>query len=233
MPNDEWDSLGIEELRKRLLDAVLLADLTTARHILQASEQSADLGRIVTDLLEPMLEIIGREWEQDKLSLAQGYVAAKIAREVLERANTLNPASDAPPPGGAKIAVIGNIEDDYHALGRTMVVTFLKSAGWHVHDLGNDVPAADFVQHAVQLGAKVIGVSAMTHTTAANIRLVRDEIDRKGLTGRIQLAVGGAVFNLRPDLLAEVGGDGTARNALAAPKLFEDLWQRATELESR
>ena len=47
---------------------------------------------------------------------------------------------------------------------------------------------------AQEVRARVIGVSAMTMTTARRVRSVREDIDRRGLGGRIQLAVGDAVF---------------------------------------
>ena len=59
---------------------------------------------------------------------------------------------------------------------------------------------------------------------------IREEIDRRGLTGRIQLAVGGAVFQLRPELVAAFGGDGTAASAVEASALFQDLWERSRRL---
>ena len=112
--------------------------------------------------------------------------------------------------------VIGNIEEDFHALGRQMVRTFSRAEGWDVIDLGNDVPAAEFVSKALAAGARVIGVSAMMSTTAGNVAKVRAEIDRRGLNGRLRLAVGGAVFVVLPGLADEVGADGSAPNALAA-----------------
>jgi len=51
------------------------------------------------------------------------------------------------------------------------------------------------------------------------------------LTGRIQLAVGGAIFVLRPGLVQEVGGDGTARNAFLVPALMAELAARAKAAE--
>ena len=80
---------------------------------------------------------------------------------------------------------------------------------------------------AIQHQARVIGVSAMTLTTARNIRHLRDEIDSRGLKGKVQLGVGGAVFILNPSLVEEVGGDGTAKNALIAVSLFDRLWDEA------
>ncbi|GAB1484745.1 hypothetical protein MASR2M78_35630 [Treponema sp.] len=122
-----------------------------------------------------------------------------------------------------KIAVIGNIEDDYHSIGRRMVATLLRMDGWLVKDLGNDVLAKAFVDEALRMEASVIGVSAMMLTNAQNIRKVRKEIDNRKLENKIKLAVGGAIFVMRPELADEVGGDGTAINAIECPMLFNRL----------
>ena len=66
--------------------------------------------------------------------------------------------------------------------------------GWQVHDLDNDVPAEQFVNKAIEVGAFVMGASAMTQTTALNIRKLRDLVDSQGLRDRLKLVVGGAVF---------------------------------------
>ena len=171
----------------------------------------------IIDLLEPALDEIGRRWTADKISLAAGYLAGKIAEDVLLKAVQ---AEEAVPETKGPI-VIGNVEDDYHSLGRRMIGVFLRTAGWKVIDLGNDVQATDFVDAAVAHDAKIIGVSAMMLTTAENIRKIRLEIDRRGL--HIKLAVGGAVFKIRPELVAEVGGDGTAANAVDVPRLMDHL----------
>lgn len=182
----------------------------------------------VNDLLEPVLERLGEDWSREKISLAQGYVAGKIAEDVLLAAASTRSdlLLDAKGP-----VVLGNVEDDYHSLGRKMVAVFLRAAGWKVVDLGNDVAPADFVDAAVRHRARVIGVSAMMLTTAENIRAVRTELDARGLSGRIRLAVGGAVFKLRPELVGEVGGDGTAPSAIQAPALFDILWAASLEGE--
>lgn len=184
-------------------------------------------------LLEPTLRRVGERWAEDRISLAQGFVAGKVAQDFLALSAGAM-ASECPPPrtlvddgGPPLIAVLGNIEDDYHALGRTMVASFLRLRGWDVRDLGADVAAETFVDRAVETGACVIGVSAMMLTTARNVAAVREVLEKRGLAASIKLAVGGAVFKLRPELTAEVGGDGTAGAALDAPELFERL-RRAT-----
>jgi methanogenic corrinoid protein MtbC1 len=84
-----------------------------------------------------------------------------------------------------------------------------------------------FVDKAIEVGAFVVGASAMMQTTALNIRKLRDLIDARGLKGRLKLAVGGAVFNWRPELVAEVGGDGTSGNAAVVDTLFQRLQAEA------
>jgi Predicted cobalamin binding protein len=101
------------------------------------------------------------------------------------------------------------VEDDYHFPGPQDGRRVSARRRWRVIDLGNDVSPADFVAAALEHGARVIGVSAMMLTTAENIRAVRAEIDARGLKGKVLLAVGGAVFKLRPELMHESGG--TAR----------------------
>jgi len=177
------------------------------------------------------------------------YVAGKIAEDLIDRVIAEAEAGGAAVParggagsapgGGAgagrgaawgrpgtgfpRIAVLGNAEDDYHGLGRRLVSAFLRVGGWKVVDLGYDVLPEAFVDAALREGARVVGVSAMMLTNAKNILRVRKEIDRRGLSSSLKLAVGGAVFVMRPELVAEVGGDGSADTAMEAPALFERL----------
>ncbi len=124
-----------------------------------------------------------------------------------------------------------NIEDDFHSLGREVVLSFLEAHGWKIYDLGNDVIASELVDKAVEVGAKVVGVSSMMLSTAMNIKSVREELDRRGLSKKIKLAVGGAIFTLRDTLIDEVGGDGTCKNAVGAHDLFRFLWAKVEEEE--
>jgi methanogenic corrinoid protein MtbC1 len=220
-PSDDVNARGWTD---QLLNAMIRADRpAAARVIRQAIAEGMAADRVLADVLDPALAQIGRLWGRETVSLAQTFVAAKIAEDIL---------LSCVPEGGAEAphrqpAVIGNIEDDFHSLGRRIVGSFLRAAGWVVHDLGNDVPAEQFVDRAIEVGAAVVGVSAMMQTTALGIRKIRATIEARGLEGRLKLAVGGAVFNWRPDLIAEVGGDGTAVNASGADALFQRLQAEA------
>lgn len=208
----------------RLLAAMVEADRPAAAVLIERIlAEGLAPERVIADVLDPALLKLGRLWGTESVSLTQTFVAAKIAEDVLVRCVPRAGATTAP----LSPVVIGNIEDDFHSLGRRIVGSFLRAAGWDVHDLGNDVLPEQFVDKALEVGAVVVGASAMMQTTALNIRKLRALIDARGLQGRLKLAVGGAVFNWRPDLVAEVGGDGTAPNAAGVDTLLRRLQAEA------
>lgn len=222
------NTTDIEKLKEDLFSLMLDAEREGAVAMLLGFARGRGFQAAVNDLLEPVLQRVGEDWSRERISLAQGYVAGKIAEDVLLAAASSHGDLRLDVKGPV---ILGNVEDDYHSLGRKMVGVFLRAAGWKIVDLGNDVSPAAFVDAAVEHGARVIGVSAMMLTTAENIRAVREELDSRGLSGRIRLAVGGAVFKLRPELVREVGGDGTAASAIQAPPLFDRLWTGEPEGE--
>lgn len=213
----------MNEIKNACLQAILNSDRDLANQLIDDWVIDHGYDTVLPDILDPILEELGNLWTvQSDITFAQVYVSAKIAEDiivkVLEHTN-IEKASK------YKI-VIGNIEDDFHSLGRRLVSTFLASSDWDVIDLGNDVTPKEFVDKALEEDAKIIMVSAMMYTTAQNIKLLRQEIDNRGLKNKILLAVGGAVFNLRQDLWQEVGADGSSRNAIEANILAKELLER-------
>ncbi|MBN1605192.1 MAG: cobalamin-dependent protein [Polyangiaceae bacterium] len=219
-------SLAASDAIQLLEDAVLLADLKTGRRVLGEWAAQRGYEALVSDLLEPALASVGERLMRQEVSLAQSYVLCMVVKEVLEHILESH-SGDAELAARKGPVVVANIEDDCQPLGRRIVSTFLRVHHWDVCDLGIDVEAEAIVERAIALGARVVGVSAMTRSSAENILKVRAEIDARGYTSRIQLAVGGAVFRLDPDLVRHVKADGTAPNVFAALPLFDELWQRA------
>ena len=210
-------------LSKEFFKFFIDADKIGALEFIDNFAKDHSYEKALPEIVEPALQEFGNRWaSEDDVNLAQGYIAAKIAEEILKRI-ALERRDKGIEQVSKGIAVVGNIEDDYHALGRKMVRNFLLSAGWQVYDLGNDVLAEEFVDKAVEVNASVIGASAMMVTNARNMIKVREELEMRNLSGKIKFAVGGTIFNMRPDLVKEVGGDGTARNAMEAVDLFKRL----------
>jgi methanogenic corrinoid protein MtbC1 len=217
-------ALCLDRTRQRVLAGIVNADPADAVAALQEFASAHGAATIPEHILLPMLSVFTRDHaDSPDYPMAKAYVAGIIAEQGMALAGAELPAA----AGRRGPVVLGNVEDDFHALGRVIVANFLRADGWEVLDLGNDVEAATFVATAIERRAPVIGASAMLLSTARNVRLVRDELERRGQHGRIALAVGGAIFALRPELAAEVGGDGTCTTAMGASALCQRLCAQA------
>lgn len=211
---------------KKLLACIMAADRGSANALVDQWAKDRSYSEALKILLEPAVREFGIMWSgDDNISLAQGYIAGKIAEDIVNKAFAEHPPQQKETSDYS--VVLGNIEDDYHPLGRRLLASFLAMNGWNVIDLGNDTLAGDFVDAAIENHARVIGVSAMMYDHALNIIKVREELNRRALNGKIQLAVGGAVFNEHLVLVEKVGGDGSAPNAIDAIELFENLRSRS------
>ncbi len=95
---------------------------------------------------------------------------------------------------GKKLAtvVIGTIEGDVHDIGKGIVATMLRVYGFEVIDLGRDVPIATFVEKAKEVGADVVGSSALMTTTMVGQKELEKALQEAGIGDNLITMVGGA-----------------------------------------
>ena len=70
--------------------------------------------------------------------------------------------------------VIATVEHDIHDIGKNLVGLMLKNYGYHVVDLGKDVPAETIIEAAIKEKADIIGLSALMTTTMMEMKKVVD-----------------------------------------------------------
>lgn len=205
--------ISLEPYSQQFLRGLVDLDRPGAQAVVEAAlAAGADPARVLLEVVAPAMDEVGRQQANRDITLSQVYVIAKIVEAAVSRLSALVPAGH---PSGRPL-VLGTAEGDYHGLGRKIVATFLRAAGFDVRDLGMSVSAEGFVDAAVAAGARVICVSALLLHTAENIKQVRALLRARGLEGQIKLVVGGAAFSLDPELYREVEADAMGHNALDA-----------------
>ena len=126
-------------------------------HVLEEVKKMLDGGakpdEIINEHLIAAINEVGELFDKKKYFLPQLISSAntmKLAIEylepMLERSNTEAMAT----------IVVATVEGDIHDIGKNLVVLMLKNYGYHVIDLGKDVPADVIVDTAMNEGAKVI-----------------------------------------------------------------------------
>jgi corrinoid protein of di/trimethylamine methyltransferase len=117
--------------------------------------------------------------------------------------------------------VIGTVQGDIHEIGKTLVGTMLAANGFEVHDLGVDVPARQFLDKVREVGADVLGLSALLTTTILNQEAVIQSLEEAGLRDQVKVVIGGVPAS--PEWAEEIGADAYAENATDAVKVVKQL----------
>lgn len=117
--------------------------------------------------------------------------------------------------GDEKIkAVIGVIEGDTHDIGKNLVKIMMDTAGFEMYDLGRDVPPADFVDKAEEVGARIICMSTLMTTTMGGMKDVIDILNERGIRDKYITMIGGGPISQK--YADEIGADLYTVNAVEA-----------------
>lgn len=159
------------------------------------------------------------EWyETYEVGLIEVYEAAEAIKAVFR---ILEPELKRGRIGPIGRVVIGVIEGDIHDIGKNIVATLLRGAGFEVIDLGRDVLVDMFVDEAVDRKADIIAISTMMTTTMPNMRRVVEVLDRRGLRNKIKVLLGGRPITQR--FADAIGADGYGKNGYEAVKKAKQL----------
>ena len=96
----------------------------------------------------------------------------------------------------------------------------MKGAGFEIVDLGTDVPAEAFVDKAEEIGADVIGMSALLTTTMPNMKDILDVLEERGLRDKYIVMAGGAPVNQA--FADQIGADYYTEDAASAAEVAKE-----------
>jgi len=205
-------------------EAIMDTDRTTALQVVRdATGQGIAPEEVVFEVVVPAIELMMKSISENQgVSLAQHFMAAQIASEVVDE---MVPRFKKAPEIVGRV-VIGTAPGDFHGLGKRIVGGCLKAMMIEVSDLGLNVPPERFVDEALAHDAQIIAISAMMVHTAMDENGclgVRRILKQRGLEERIRVAVGGAPYRFDPELYRTVGADAWAGNGITAGRVICDL----------
>lgn len=116
--------------------------------------------------------------------------------------------------------MMATVEGDVHDIGKNIVKVVLESYGYHVIDLGKDVPIKDVVTSYQKHQPDIIGLSALMTTTVMHMKKTIAAL--KQLPIICPIWVGGAVLN--EEIASEIGADYYCEDAMASVNLCNRLF---------
>ena len=115
--------------------------------------------------------------------------------------------------------VIATVAGDIHDIGKNLVALMLRNYGFHVIDLGKDVPKETIIEAARKHQAKIIALSALMTTTMQEMKRVVDYAKEQKIDAKIM--IGGAVIT--GEYAREIGADAYSKDAAEAVRVAKSL----------
>ncbi len=175
---------------KKLHDALVSCKVPDIKAAVDEAHAAGMPANDIINVLGDSMSEVGVLFERGKLFLPHVLAAANGMKAAME---LLGPemAADAGEAKDAASVVMGTVEGDVHDIGKSICSTMLQCAGFEVHDLGRDVPKANFVEE-VKGGCTFCGMSALMTTTMTVQKEIIDMLKDAGLRDKVCVMVGGA-----------------------------------------
>jgi 5-methyltetrahydrofolate--homocysteine methyltransferase len=204
---------GEAEILRNIADALADLNATGLRaQVTRALAAGIPVRELIQEGLGTGMRLVGERYERGEYFLSELIMASLTMTEALE---LLTPQlQTALEPIGT--VVIGTVEGDLHDIGKNIVTSMLESAGFHVHDLGVDVPPARFVEIVRKVAPNLLCLSTLLSVTIPKVRETIVTLDAEGLRGRVRVLVGGRCLNR--ELARTLGADAYGQDAWAAVK---------------
>lgn len=208
-----------EELLKRLSDGVVDME---EDDVAEAAREYLDAGYPAFDgIMEGLVDGMNRAsrlYEEEEYFVTDVLLCSDAMYVGLDILRPFLPEEEGEEK---KKGVIGVVEGDTHDIGKNLVKIMLETAGFHMIDLGRDVPLRKFVDTAREEGAEFICMSTLMTTTMGGMSDVIRLLEEEGMRGKVKVMIGGGPISQK--FADKIGADGYSQNAVEAVKLAKRL----------
>jgi methanogenic corrinoid protein MtbC1 len=192
-------SARAESFKSAALQAARRLDAGGLQAVLERAAVTLGVPEFVDQVAGPAIQEIGEEWSEGRMTAGHEHLATAVFHRVLGWIVETYDVDDA-----TDRIIVATPPHQVHELGALLAGATAAAEGWQVTYLGADLPVADIVGSARQVGARAVALSAVY--PADDPRLLDDlEQIRTALPADVALIVGGAAAAPLRDRLAAAG----------------------------
>jgi 5-methyltetrahydrofolate--homocysteine methyltransferase len=173
-----------------------------------------EAGTDPVDMLEqaliPAMAVVGERFKKNEIFVPEMLVSARAMKEAMKTIEPILIAAGVKPEFKA---IIGTVEGHLHDIGKNLVATMWKGAGFDVVDLGVNVSPSAFLEAVKEHKPDLVGLSALLTTTMPAMRETVAAIREAGFAD-VKILIGGAPVTL--EYSKEIGADGYSSDAASA-----------------
>jgi len=143
---------------------------------------------VYDDVVRHAMEVVGDRWEKGQWSVSVEHLASVALTGALSRLR--RPTS--PETRVGPTAVLAAPATEQHVAGLACLAQVLEDDGWHVENLGANVPADDLVRFVAGRNVDLVALSIGTAERLPELRRTIDALRSAGAdTGRLPIIAGG------------------------------------------
>jgi len=202
------DNELIAQMHDDLYDG-LKEEIEEGTNILLSRDWSAE--KVLNKALVAGMKIVGIDFRDGILFVPEVLLAANAMKGGMSILKPLLAETGAKPVG---TMVIGTVKGDIHDIGKNLVGMMLEGAGFEVFDIGVNNSVEEYFAALEEHKPDILGMSALLTTTMPYMKVVIDEMVRKGIRDDYIVLVGGAPLN--EEFGVAVGADRYCRDAAEA-----------------
>jgi methanogenic corrinoid protein MtbC1 len=193
-----------EVLLERFFTALISGDRPSARQIVsQVVENGYNSQQVFNELYWPTLVQIQRLYRADQMSEICHHYATRVLRTLVDQSQLRLESSER---RGKRILVVSGPEES-EEIGAQMVSDLLEAAGYEVRYAGGGVANDEIVCQIGELSTDVLVVFGAVPSTVPFTRMLVDRLHAIGVCPKVQIVVGGGIFNRAEGLAEEIGAD--------------------------
>jgi len=188
----------------------------------ELTEQVLQQGLPPRDILEgallPGMTEVGRRMQVKEFFIPEVMLAARAMKAGMALVEPLLDESILRERG---TIIIGTVYGDLHDIGKNLVSTMCRGAGFEVIDLGVSVPPETVAKVAKEEKADIVALSALLTTTMDNVPPTLAALEAAGIRDQVKVIVGGSPVT--QEFVDRVGADGYGKDAGAGVAVVKRL----------
>ncbi|MFN4136528.1 MAG: B12-binding domain-containing protein [Novosphingobium sp.] len=186
---------------------------------------------IFVDVLAPSARRLGQHWEDDECDFLDVAMGLWRLQEVMRQVALRFP-SELSLTAAGRSALFTPMPGDEHVLGTLMVEEVFARAGWQTEALIKP-KRKELLQIVAERHFDVIGLTISCDCPNGAITDLISSMRGISRSPKVKVLIGGRMVNANPEIVEEVGADGTAVDARAVLSLAESLVRAADLPDSR
>jgi 5-methyltetrahydrofolate--homocysteine methyltransferase len=184
----------------------------------EALDNGVPVKRVLSEALSDAMEVVGKKYETKEYLIPDMLASAECVGTAMD---ILEPQLVDAGVDSKGRCVIATVEGDLHDIGKNIVATLIKGAGYEIIDLGTSVPSDRIVEVVRDKQAQFLGLSALLSTTLTKMPVVMEQLQAAGVRGDVSVLVGGAPVSA--SFAEQIGADAYCRDAFEAVDTLERL----------